>query len=911
MGGGGGMGGMGGGFRSMPPHEQLGGFTGPQAKVPASETNIRVRVADVTLAIGKGSKVDVLEALADEEPEPGAPAAPKVFTWDRQFVAKDGSGIMALETAWDTPGPAPFRWLWGGNSNQSPVGDTLASWMIGQPGQSTIQDTALDPFDPRPENLLDLAGATTLILKPNYARAEVVGIDLIDGQEAVRVAWISSQWGIRGLCWFVPKLGFALARFEATRDPFLNEVPTYGRMTWRKQASEFARVGNHWLPGKIAYDETQANPTEGGEPVYRHELRAAFETVKIDPANPPASAFHPKLAIQGLDDKTGQFAALPPELPAGLLDRLKKAAQESPFGPPGDGTTPPPKPVGQPQFLPLIDPAPVQPQKIQKDDAKADPGIIAQPKPGFEDPIPVSKPRIEDPMPIKNPRAEIAPKAEPNPARPADPEVEIENPEVEIDKEIQAAIDREVKRMFKADPEVVKLAEELRRAEQKLEEAQRNAANNPDDPEVKAARSSIGQLSSAYADLWSLKSRMLREPASKKPAIVQAESELVGLLYRRLKVVDELKLAEAQRNAAQAILNVKLAQAQDQPDERKALLQSENELPKAKATVALKKSELAKLDELVKEVKSRLLEDKVATDVPVEKAEPLKAAEDQKAAASPLASPKPATEPKVDPIQKSATVDQALVSRLAARRRGKAAEVQKAEAQKAIAQAVVARNEKLIQKDKNYVSTEEKTRAEKELALAEAELELKKADLAEAEILLANARQPGLPALEVPRPGTTTATPSNASLGELRDAVELIEVQLLGKRSELKGAESKADLANKVLQQVKKMARQQVGSLEAANQEEDRFKLSQADLEQKRIEVQEYEIRLKQARRRVEAEEARLKREVERARQQLSKSEEMQRQGFIGIDKVNTDRDAYDDLMRQLDPKYVPRVTVQ
>ena len=78
----------------------------------------------------------------------------------------------------------------------------------------------------------------------------------------------------------------------------------------------------------------------------------------------------------------------------------------------------------------------------------------------------------------------------------------------------------------------------------------------------------------------------------------------------------------------------------------------------------------------------------------------------------------------------------------------------------------------------------------------------------------------------------------------------------------------------------------------------------------KKAEVLEFEVRLKQARRRAEAEEARLRREVDRAKARLDWAEAWPRRASSRSAKLEAARDRLDDLMFQLDPKYAPLLPV-
>jgi beta-lactamase regulating signal transducer with metallopeptidase domain len=746
-----GMGGMGGGFRSMPPQfGGMGGMGGGVAQPTERLARVRVEVADVVLGFEQdriqGSRVDILDALTDLAPSPGG--APNEIRWNRRFVANYGS-IMTLKMASNATGPVPFRWLSGGGRQLTP-GDPLAVWMIGNnANSSTDPDKAIDPLEPRPANLLDLAGSSTFFLRGDLAHAEVAGIDLIDGREAVRVAWIGNQDGLRGICWFAPELDFAPVRSHATLDPRPNQGLT--RLTWRKQASDFVKVGVYWLPGKVAYEESEADPVGGVEPVYRKELSVVFDDFK-QADEPDVKALRPKLAVQGIDDKTGQFTALPPELPVGLVQRLERAVRESPFGPPSKANGQPQvqlsfpqqaSPTAQPPLQSVLVPAPVQPEgamvpaPAQKDAAKADPGIIAQPKPGFEDPIPVSKPKIDDPIPVKDPGD-------------------------------RAAIDRDLLRLLGADPQIASMLPARVKLLQDQYDVAKRIAANADDPAVVVAKKNLDNLTKWY----------------------------------------EVLMAKSQET-------------------RK--------------------------------------------------------------------------------LQGSTPIDRDAVAIMQARREGKAAELQKAEAQRRAALAVVIRNKDLVAK--TLVGKGVLTMAEDQYAVADAEVASKKADLDEAEILLGQAKRTGSTSLPVSKAIEPSAVSPASTLVELRDAVELMEVQLLGKHAELQGVESKSDLANKQSQRVKELVLTKIVDQRLQSEAEDRFKLSQADLEQKKIEVREFEIRLKQARRRVEAEEGRLKREVARVKARFDWYEGLFKIGYVPAQMLaaeRVDRVDYDELMLQLDPRYVP-----
>jgi beta-lactamase regulating signal transducer with metallopeptidase domain len=556
---------------------------------------VHIEVADVVLSVDKGSRLDVLSA----RPADGPPAAgPRPVHWDRRFVARDGSGIMTLETSWDKQGPVPFRWIGGGRPTS--VGDTLASALA--PGNnSTDPDKGIDPFDPRPESMLDLVGATEMLLNPGHATAEVAGADVIDGQEVVRVAWISlRQEGLRGICWLAPKLGFAVVRSDATRDPQPNNLRHPARLSWRKHASDFVEVDGFWLPRKVVYEESETEPSasagQAAEPISRRERAITFEDYRVAPST-SATAFRPKLAVQALDDLSGNFTANPPELPPGLVDRLDRAVRESKFGPPIDEkVSEEPKPAALSQatlpaqsrspfeatkpsggaiaptpFTDLPRPAITLPQP-NPDAAKLDPGIIVRPAPRFEDSIPISQPKVEDPIQAKGPTG-------------------------------QAELDRMIQRQFKLDPEVAQLLAQIRTSKDKLDKT-RQMVRSADDPTVRVAQRNLDSLMTKYNELWEAKSREFGKEGSERA--MQARDEVELLQFRRDGKAAEVKKAEAQLALAEKIskrmqtLKERNAVSGDVLDESAAGLKV------AEAELERKKSELAEADLYLNQAKRRL-----------------------------------------------------------------------------------------------------------------------------------------------------------------------------------------------------------------------------------------------------------------------------------------------------------------
>ncbi len=302
--------------------------------------SVHVQVADVILGSDWHYRLDVLDARPASE---AAPAPKRPLAWDRRFVAHDGGGYTTLEMAWDKTGPVPFRTL-GWNTRQTAWSNSLnaALWGAANNGRTNWsgpidQRRGIDPLDPGPAEVLDLTGMPIPFLDPKSAHAEVTGLDTIDGREVVRVAWIGMNAsnpnvdpGLRGLCWLAPDLGYAVVRSDATQDPGQGAG---GRRSWRKRSSDFVRVANLWLPRKVTYEESQADVFGDAEPLRRREQEMTFEDYRVAPTL-PADTFRPKLAIQTLDDLSGNFTAIPPEVPAGLVDRLAKAVAESKFGPP-------------------------------------------------------------------------------------------------------------------------------------------------------------------------------------------------------------------------------------------------------------------------------------------------------------------------------------------------------------------------------------------------------------------------------------------------------------------------------------------------------------------------------------------------------------------------------------------------
>jgi beta-lactamase regulating signal transducer with metallopeptidase domain/multidrug resistance efflux pump len=1049
IGGPGGMGGGAGGGFGGP-----GGGGRPQQLAFQRSKIVHVQVADVILGSTEllGStghyRLDVLDARPASE---AAPAPNRPLAWTRRFLAYDGGGYTSLEMAWDKTGPVPFRWTGAGrNGWETAWGDSLTQALLGGPNGRAglarpIDQRRLDPFDPRPANVLDLAGGAIPFLDPKSAHAEVTGLDTIDGRELVRVAWIGhdntnpiGDIGLRGLCWLAPDLGYAVVRSDATQDPGQSAG---GRRSWRKRASDFVKVANLWLPRKVSYEESQADPFGDPDPSRRREQEMTFEDYQITPTL-PADTFRPKLAIQTLDDLSGNFTAIPPEVPAGLVKRLAKAVAESKFGPPlveriveepKEGPALPGGPGRQPFDLDPVpgqpqpgasgkpgnqaNPAPAtsQPSSTPKpgasqgppntanrhygdivanvdqaptgrlmlkdgtpvdDPAKSDPKIIAKPASGFKDPIPTIDPKVDDPFSAKAPAG-------------------------------RSDIDEAIKRRLMLDPEVVALATQMKEAGNKLAEAKRLSIVSGHPTEIRA-KSALDKLKAKYLQLWEEKSQLFREEH-----LAQTRDEIEVLQARREGKAAGLLKAEAERDLARLALTNTENLAKRGGVNKQEVTIFEGKLKVTEAEVASKKADLDEADALLNQARRRLGVATAAKPAPDLIADPFarsplangsknanrdvptldardeievlqtrrdgKAAEARKAEAqrdlavverdntlklvqkksvsdrelalyegklaiaeAELASKKAGLDevdvllsqskrrggiaatakPEPDPSARSPLANgskdadrdvvgldaQDEVALRQARRDGKTSELQKAEAR--LEQAKLDMNRASLLLSRNAIDQKSFEQTKTDLKLAEADVEGKKADLAEADVFLnqAKRRLSGRPTASL---GSTSPGERPATLAELRDAVEVMEVQLQGKQAELRGVEAKADSAKAVFDARKPLIEDGRATKAAGLESETNWKIAQAELETKRAEVLESKVRLKQANRRLEASEARLKREAERLKSRLDWSEGMFKKGYVSKTAYEADKAAYDELMIQLDPKYVPAPAVE
>ena len=884
---------------------------------------VGVQVADVVLDFGadpvSNYRLDVLSALANpERPNPGEPPVP----WSRRFVAREVAEIVTFPGSWSQAGPVPFRRQPAGEH----LGDDLTAALCYPTGQDAVdRNRSVDPLEPRPANVLDLAGAAALLLGPGDnppGRLDVAGVDVVEGREVLRVAWVGNRddgrggGGLRGLLWIAPSLRFAVVRSEATQDPSQVEM-THGRRTWRKTAGDFTEVDGLWLPRKVEIHTTEANfagAFAGASPPAEHELAATFEDYRVNPELPP-DTFHPKLKIEALDEKTGDFTTLPPKPSPGLVDRLAKAVLESKFGPPADEkpddmppapkppTPKPPTPINPPGARVIPPPGDALPKRAVRpatpkpDAAKIDPGIIAKPAAGSEDPIPISEPKKDDPSPAKPPapvlpppRAVddptiVAPKdlAKPAPA-PAGPAAEPgkAKPIPAMEPTNEETLSQLIERRFRMDPEVRAHAAQMAQAQHKLVEIQRIAGRGGDASEA-AVKRKLADLEDRYNKLWETKSGVLRMEL--EPLVGRARDEVELLQIRRNRKAAEVRKAEAGLELARAVVqrNETLQKKGPQYVSREEVLKAEAEGKVAEAEVAGKTSELEEADLLLKQARRRL--GIVTPDGPVKPESP-KAIRDGEA-----------------PDPEAAPDGRDEVGLFQARRDGQAAELKKADAGLELARQKMQRASNL--QARNAIGRQELDQASADLKVAEADVARKKADLDEADVLLNQARRrPG--AAPTSNRGSSATTGQAATLPELRDAVELMEIQLQGKQAELRGVEGRLALAKSKDDQVAGL--RQKGGISQGERDLSRIDLqvAQAELDTKKAEVLESEVRLKQARRRVEAHEARLRREVERLKGRLDWSEGMFKKGYVSQATFLADRAAYDELMIQLDPKYVP-----
>ena len=262
----------------------------------------------------------------------------------RRFTARSEEEVATFAAPLEPSSPVPIQWLKVKSSDVDQC-DSLANLMLpsypsAQPNQmanllplppaSPKAVLSIQPL-PSPLTSIGVAGSTRVVLQAAVmSHTDLVGVDQIDGVDAVRIAWTSfDKPNLRGICWVAPARGFAVLRLEAFQTP--DQTQRIAGETWRWNAAKFERVGDLWLPGQVTY-QWKAFP-EATQIESQLELVINLEDYQVDPPM-AADTFHPKLDIDGLDPKTGLFTATPPAVPAGLAVRLDQAIAASPFGPP-------------------------------------------------------------------------------------------------------------------------------------------------------------------------------------------------------------------------------------------------------------------------------------------------------------------------------------------------------------------------------------------------------------------------------------------------------------------------------------------------------------------------------------------------------------------------------------------------
>ncbi len=616
-----------------------------------------------------------------QKPVEAVPAVP----WARWLVIRNGEDIKSLRVDSAGKGPAQFRW--GAVEGQSMGNLTLGMFLTRDStllsGDVAASVPTINTPDLRPLVALDLEGPSPSIIAAQTARANVAGVETIDGREAVRIAWVSQKADARGICWLAPSLDFAVVRSDAFIDGPRDSSKPNTRWVWRKVSGDFTKVGDLWLPGKVTTRLTEVE-FDGKTTVVREQV-VTLEDYRVN-AELPKKAFQVDFPIQAIDEKTGDFTTTPPEPSPGLIARLNRAVRESPFGPPVDEKTTLDLKVvatsqpGQPQLPPTLS---VQAVPPGADAAKVDPGIIARPNPGFADPIPTVEPKKDDLIPVKPP-----------------------------------AVDPEFERQFKADPEIVNLESMISAARKKLTEVQR-IARSAKDPAIVAAQNKLDSLTKEYNQLREAK---LQEFRNNPPeAVVQARTNLEVLQARRDGKAAELLKAQAQRDLAGAVVqrNERLRKQNPNLVSREEVDKAEAELKVAEAEVAGKKAEVREADAILNQARQRL--EAAKTPNPVPKAESPRAGDE--------------------------------TGLFQSRRDAKAAELQKAEAQRDIARLEFQNTERLWKQ--KSVSRGELDLYEGKVKVAEAEVAGKKAELAEADLLLNQARQ-HLGAASAPNPAVNS-----------------------------------------------------------------------------------------------------------------------------------------------------------
>ncbi len=740
---------------------------------------VNVQVADVVIEPGSSShyRLDVLSALANadhQEPDGPKPDGPTV-PWTRQFDAGDGSGLVTFRSAWSQAGPIPFR----RHPVQGQVGDDLAVALLNPNFSPAVNgDRSAEPLEPPPASVLDLAGATVLLLlgpdsldlagatallllgpdSVRPAQLDLAGADVVDGREVVRVAWVGNRndnnqgGGLRGLLWVAPALGFAVVRSEATQDPSQVGMP-HGRRTWRKTAGDFVEVGGLWLPRKVEIRFTEA----GRLPAVEYELAAVIEDYRANPEVTPET-FHPKFKIEALDERTGDFTTVPPAPAPGLVNRLARAVRESKFGPPvAENIAEEPSSAPKQKqavkdgsaMTPMIPPSRARTMRPEL-------GVKNNPTPPPAGPGPAAAGQVGRPI-----QSRFVERLEIRRDRQA---AEVQKAEAQRDI-ARATVDRN-QALAKKNPQAVS-REEITRAEGELKAAEAEVASKKAEldqagltlfqvrrglPENKAA-----EAQKAEAQLERARAVVARNQAFLKQPNASVSREEIARAEAELKVAEaEIEARRLDQAEAELMRNptrlspAPVGDAQiDQTIERRFLADPE--------VVALAKEMLAAKNKLDDVQRVAAKSGDPAERIAQRKLEALQARYEQ------LWETKSRAFHEAEAARAHPGPDD--VALLEIRRAGKAAEVQKALAQRDLAQAVVNRNKALNKINKSYVSNEENLKAEAELNIAEAEVASKKTELDEADLLLNRARRgPGPIAADRStsrRSPPTSATPSS------------------------------------------------------------------------------------------------------------------------------------------------------
>ena len=375
------------------------------------------------------------------------------------------------------------------------------------------------------------------------------------------------------------------------------------------------------------------------------------------------------------------------------------------------------------------------------------------------------------------------------------------------------------------------------------------------DLEVAQAEVAQAKANLAVADLTVEQARRGVDPSAKVPPT--APPSQPAAQARRDAMAAIVSKADAQKKRAASVVLRTQSLSKDRPGyvSQDDSLKAEASLVTANAQLARAQADLAQAEEVLAQAKLR--------------------PEPAPASASPPPSPRPGELPL----------------------KGKLAELQGAEMKLELAQSRLEIARKMTKG--MGLSNNLNVPTEKEVEIAQAEVEQKKA-----EVDFARAQPRSEPAA-----AATVAVAIAGTLAELRDAVELAEAQLQGKRAELRVSEAKLDLARAQFERFKILLKRMAISQEEYARGEGELKLVEIELDQKKAEVAEFEIRLKQSKRRVEAEEVRLKRMVARTKIELDRALRLFQTTVTTSEKFEAIRDRYDDLMLQLDPNHVPTPT--